>query len=260
VAKSLKGPRIGFLVAAWINLASAVAGLLQSSEWKPIVEVQDKISWLPNINLTYFSIPEVSFASLITLAFAIWMFVLANKLRRQTDYYFVFVSAILLLMLAAHPTYALALIFSIWTLVALSDPQTKAAFRSESRIVAQSSFGVGSSAQAGVENFLRTFLLFFLVLASVLLSVFLLYFVFMFAAPENPKQLEKDVTTVEASANVNADETSATVTVEERQTDQDDQSVGQHPTDEAEDESREDVPDQEDSASSTSSALKVHDN
>jgi hypothetical protein len=268
VAKSLKGPRIGFMVAAWINLVIGLGQLLRGVEWKPIKDVVVNLEWLPKIDFSFFALPIVSWSSLITLAFAIWMFVLAGKLRRQTDYYFVFVSAILLLLMAAHPTYALALIFSIWTLIALSDPQTKAAFRSENLIVAQYSISVGSGAQESIESFLRTFLLFFLVLVSCLGSVCLLYFVFTFAARENNVPVEKnvttieaaDVSTVEASSNVNSATSSASATAEQPQSDQETQPAEHSSTEEANDNSQTDERVQENSASSTSSTSEENDN
>lgn len=277
VAKSLKGPRIGYLVAAWINLVIGIGQLLRGTEWKPIQDVLVKIDWLPNIDFSFFALPVVSWSSLITLAFSVWMFVLAGKLKRQTDYYFVLVSAILLLALAAHPAYALALIFSIWTLVALNDPQTKAAFRSEHWFVVKSDIDIGPGAQASIESFLRTFLLFFLVLASCLGSVALLYFVFMFAGREDQGPGEKNVTTtveakevvtaeakqvttVEVKGNVGAAESSASAIAEQQHSDQGNQSGERNSAEESTNKSQQDEPDQEDSASATSSSSEENDN
>ena len=139
VANSLQYPRMGFLAAAWINLISATAGLLQGVQWKAVSPLLVKIDWLPVLDFETIPIPLINFASLITLCFAIWLFVLAGKMRRQTDFTFVLVSAVLLLPLALHPAYGLTLIFSIWTLVVLSDQRVRLAFGSPGPRLAGSS-------------------------------------------------------------------------------------------------------------------------
>ena len=178
------------------------------------------------------------------------MFILAGKIGRRSDYYFVLTSAILLLMLAAHPTYVLALIFSIWTLIVLGDPKIKSSFSSESQFVSVYTVGVGPQTHAGIVGFVRNFMMFFLVLISCLGSVLILYLIFTFAAREKRAPVEKEEVKTVETVSVDSDGAAASATA----TTAEDQSADKDSTDGEKNLPANEISEKEKSSSSASSS------
>ncbi len=122
-SNALKAPQVGLFVAGIIDLIWGIkyfstgfrAGGME--EWA--------LNFLPEFKV---SIPSIGLSGIIAITMAIWIFSVSQAIKEKRDYKFILISAIIFTFTGFHPAYTVTLVFAIWTLILVLNPETKASF------------------------------------------------------------------------------------------------------------------------------------
>ena len=122
-SNALTAPQIGLSVAALIDLIWGIKHF--ANGFRAGCMDQWAFNFLPNVSI---SVPSIGLGGIIAIVMAIWIFSVAQAIKEKRDYKFVIISSVIFTMTGFHPAYSVTLIFAIWTIIVVLDPNTKARF------------------------------------------------------------------------------------------------------------------------------------